>query len=190
MSCLANLWQFIKANDLPNWVSLLVSLVIWPPIAAALVVLWSRRTRQNVPHFLVTLTAAQGAIGNQTGPGVVITFINQTGSIAYLSRARLIETPKNFSVPSAASRDVARAWRELALAIPPNNTFDRYETILQTDIQNDRAIAFIATTQPPEEEFYAHRPSLWRRLLRWPKYFRLDYVVVIGDQKFLVSTTY
>jgi hypothetical protein len=44
--------------------------------------------------------------------------------------------------------------------------------------------------RPPEEEFYAHRPSLWRRLLRWPKYFRLDYVVVIGDKKFLVSTMY
>ncbi len=190
MSCFANLWQFIKANDLPNWVSLLVSLFIWPPIAAAIVILWSQRTRQSVPHFLVTLTAAQGAIGQQTGPGVVITFINQTGSIAYLSRARLIETPRNFSVPAAASRDVARAWRELALAVPPGTTFNRYETILQTDIEHGRATAFIATTQPPEEAFYAHRPSLWRRLLWSPKYFRLDYVVVIGEKKFLVSTVY
>lgn len=190
MSSLNELWALSKANDLPNWVSLFVSLFIWPPIAAAIVVLWSRRSRQSVPHFLVTLTAMQGAIGDQSGPGVAITFINQTGSVAYLSRARLIEVTKNFSVPPAASRDLARAWRELALAIPPNGAFDRYETILQTDIQHDRAVAFIATFRLPEEEFYEHRPSLWRRLMRCPKYFRLDYVVVIGEKKFLVSTIY
>jgi hypothetical protein len=190
MSYFANLWALLKSNDLPNWVSLLVSLFIWPPIAAAIVVLWSRRTRQSVPHFLVTFTPAQGTIGNQFGPGVVITFINRTGSVAYLSRAHLIEMPKRFPVPPAASRDVARAWRELALAIPPSFTFDRYETILQTNIQLDRAIAFIATAQAPGKEFYDHRPPIWRRWLRWPKYFTLDYVVVIGDEKFLISMVY
>jgi hypothetical protein len=49
-------WQYLKDNDLPNWISLIVGLFVWPPIAAAIVVLWSRRTLQSVPHFLVTLT--------------------------------------------------------------------------------------------------------------------------------------
>jgi hypothetical protein len=180
-------WQYLKDNDLPNWISLIVGLFVWPPIAAAIVVLWSRRTLQSVPHFLVTLTPGAATIGSQSHPGVDINFINQTGSVAYLSRARLIEVATNFPVPVAASRDLARAWRQLVLAIPPSPAFDRYECILQT---NERAKAFIATTQVPDQAFYSHRPAVWRRWLRCPKYFRLEYVVVIGDKKFLVSTIY
>jgi hypothetical protein len=190
MSRLVDLWKFLIDHDLPNWVSLFVSLVVWPPITAVIVLWWSRRTRQTLPHFLVTLTAGQGTIDNHPVSGVYIKFINQTRSIAYLSRARLIEMPRNFSVSPLASRDIARAWRELSLGIPPNYAFDRYETILQTDIGHDRAIAFIATSQPPEDELYDYRPPRWRRLLGRPKYFRLEYVVVIGDKKYQISTVY
>jgi hypothetical protein len=98
---------------------------------------------------------------------------------------------KRFPVPVAASRDIARGWRELVLAFPADEVeFNQYECILQTNVRNGRAAASIAVTQPPTEAFYSYRPGRFRRWFGVPKYFRLEYIVVVGEKKFSVATIY
>ena len=90
---------------------------------------------QSVPHFLVTFTPDKITIGQEELDAVMLTFINQTGSIVYLSRARLTEVQKNFPIPITASRDMARGWRELVLRTPRDQVYTLYECILQTHKQ-------------------------------------------------------
>lgn len=86
---------------------------------------------------------------------------------------------------------MARGWRELTFATASSpQVFDHYECILQTDVANGRAIAAIAVTAPMNEDFYSHRPGLLRRWFRRPKYFMLEYIIVVGEKKFSVSTVY
>ena len=128
-------------------------------------------------------------IGPTPHDAVMLTFINQTGSVVY-SRARLTEVQKNFPVPIAASRDMARGQRELVFLNPTSQIHDHYECILQTGGINGRAIASIAVKQQMAEAFYSYRPALLRRFFSCPKYFLLEYVVVVGEKKFSVATIY
>jgi hypothetical protein len=43
-------------------------------------------------------------------------------------------------------------------------------------------------TKAMEPEFYQYNTPLWRRLLRQPKYFVLEYTVMVGEKKYRVST--
>jgi hypothetical protein len=128
---------------------------------------------------------------------VSLTFINQTGSIVYLSRAKL-KASRKFPIPIAASRDLASGWHELKFALPPNPpptssvpvVFDEYQCILVADDKRGRAYSAIPVTQAPKDVFYSHKPGVFRRLFRWPKYFRLEYVVMVGGNKISVATIY
>jgi hypothetical protein len=180
---LCDAWDYQKAHDASNWFVIMFSLILWP----AALYWWNNRKTQSVPGFLVTFTAIQVAIGQELFEAVMLSFINRTGSVVYLSRARLTEVQKNFPVPVAASRDMARGWRELVFAIPPNLHHDSHECILQTD---GRAVASIAVKEPMDETFYSYRPTLLRRCFGRPKYFLLEYVAVVGEKKFSVATIY
>jgi hypothetical protein len=73
----------------------------------------------------------------------------------------------------------------LVFAIPPNLHHDSHECILQTD---GTAVASIAVKEPMDETFYSYRPTLLRRCFGRPKYFLLEYVVVVSEKKFSVAT--
>ena len=98
-----------------------------------------------VRGFLVTFTPGRIGIGGVPCDAIVLTFINQTGSVVYLRNALLKEVKKNFPVPAAASRDMASAWRELVFAIPPDTHHNTYQCILQT---NERVIRRLQQIAP------------------------------------------
>jgi hypothetical protein len=188
--CIVAIWQYLKDHDASNWFVIIFSIFVWPAILSIFFFWVANRKRQNVPHFLVTFTPTKIQIGPDPHDAVLLTFINQTGSIVYLSRARLTEVQKTFPIPIAASRDMARGQRELVFLNPASQIHDHYECILQTDATNGRAIASIAVKQQMDELFYSYRPAMLRRLLSCPKYFLLEYVVVVGEKKFSVATVY
>ena len=115
---LTDVWQYLKDHDASNWFVIIISIFVWPAILSIFFFWWANRKRQSVPHFLVTFTPTQIQIGPTPHDAVMLTFINQTGSVVYLSRARLTEVQKNFPVPIAASRDMARGQRELVFLNP------------------------------------------------------------------------
>jgi hypothetical protein len=188
---ISDFWEYLKDHDAPNWFVFFFSLIVWPPIVWAIAYWWTTRKRQSVPGFLVTPTPGQITIGSKPYDAVILTFINQTGSVVYLSRAKLKAVRRNFHIPIAASRDLAFGWHELvfALASAPDS-FNNYECVLQTDVTNGRVMAAIAVMKSPQDTFYSYRPGLLRRLFRWPRYFQIEYVVVVADKKFSVAMVY
>jgi hypothetical protein len=184
-------WQYLKDNDAPNWFVFFFGLVVWPLAISIFAYLWTNMPRQSFRGFRVTFSPTRVTIDGTQHDAVLLTFINQTGSTAYLFRARLREVRRRFPVAQEASRDIAGGWRELLMSTnPTNGSFVRYECILQTDVSGGRAYAAIAVKQPMNEKFYSHRPAFWRRWLRRPKYLMLEYLVVVGDRKSFVASVY
>jgi hypothetical protein len=54
-------YSWLKANDLPNRLSVLFSLIAWP----AALYWWSSHKRQVIPHFDVNRSRGQTRIGDQ-----------------------------------------------------------------------------------------------------------------------------
>jgi len=194
MRVLCDLWQYLKDHDASNWFVIIFSVFFWPAVLSLIAYWWAHHKRQNIPHFLVTFKPYSMLIDGVAYDAVLLTFINQTGSIVYLYHVRLREVRKHFPVPKAASRDMAGGWRELVLALPSptiqNTTFEHYEVVLQTDPKGGRAFAAIAIAKQMDEEFYLHRPQRWRRFFGCPKYFWIEYDIVVGERKFSVATAY
>lgn len=115
-----------------------------------------------------------------------ITFTNRTGSIIYLGRARLREVPKDFPVPMDAARDMSGGWRELKF-LNQSDRFVDHEMILHT---NKSAVTCMAVTHAMSAQFFSFRPSLWRQVFRWPKYFAIEFIAMVGDKKYSVLSIY
>lgn len=197
IDCFWYFWEYLKEHDASNWFVIIFSVFFWPAVLAIGTYWWAHHKRHSIPHFLVTFNPSQIQINGTPYEAVLLTFINQTGSIVYLYHVRLREVQKNFPVPKAASRDMARGWRELVLALPQPQTsssqqssYEHYEVVLQTDPKSGRAYAVIAITQQMDDSFYAYRTPRWRRLFSWPKYFLIEYDIVVGERKYSVATVY
>jgi hypothetical protein len=95
----------------------------------------------------------------------------------------------------AAVRDISGGWRELKFE--RGGVLNEQERILQT---NDSVLTNIAVSQPMDPTFYAHRPEdsshsgdrreWFRKFCRYPKYFRLQYTAMVGEERYFVDTVY
>lgn len=92
---ISDAWEYIRDHDAPNWFVIVFSLVVWP----AILLWWTKRKRQSISHFLVTFTPTDMMIGKDQYPAILLTFINQTGSITYLYHVRLTEIEKLLCCP-------------------------------------------------------------------------------------------
>jgi hypothetical protein len=182
-----DIWQALKDHDAPNWFVIFVSLFIWPAILSAFFYWWNNRKRQGIPHLVVSFDPFQIVIGDEYN-AVKITFTNRTGAVVYLHHARLRDVRRRFPIPQAAKRDMLGGWRELKFAVPPEgNAFVHHECILQTTLS---AATCIAVTQPMPKAFYIYQPGWLRRKFRYPKYFLIEYAVMVGEKKYSVAAVY
>ena len=179
---IVDLWNWVKANDLPNWVVVVFTAVLWP---LALLV-WNKRKVNNVPNLEVRIFAGNIQIAGNSHVAVGFDFTNHTGSVVYLAGGRIKNCTKHFSVPTDASRDIAEGSHHLSF-MDTNGGFVHRELTLQTN-QSGRTV--MAVTAPMTQEFYTYRAPWYRRLFRTPKYFILEYTAVVGTVRYLVATVY
>lgn len=176
------LWSWGKANDLPNWIVVAFTAVVWPLALVA----WSRRKVHNVPHLEVRLLPGNIQIGGQPHDAVSFDFINHTGSVVYITGARIKKCTSQFSIPIDASRDIAEGSYHLSF-MDPNGGFVHRELTLQTNQSGRTAIAI---TAPMPQDFYAYRAPWYRRFFRSPRYFILEYTAMVGASRHSVATMY
>ena len=181
-----HVWNWLKDNDAPNWFTLAFSLIAWP----AFLYWWNRRKRQSIPGLEISLQQGQTSIETSTGiqqfNAVEFIFTNRTGCVVYISGARLRECQKRFQIPLAAIRDIS-GWHELKFQKDSTPNLSDHERILQT---YDRVMTNIAASTPMPQAFYNYQPKRVPRWLRYPKYFRLQYIVMIGEMRYFVETVY
>ena len=177
-----DLWNWTKANDLPNWIVVAFTAVLWPLALLA----WNRRKVNNVPNLEVRVLPGNIEIGGNPHNAVAFDFTNHTGSVVYLAGGRIKKCTDLFSVPVDASRDIAEGSYHLSF-MDANGGFVHRELTLQTN-QSSRTV--IAVTALMTQEFYTYRAPWYRRLPRTPKYFILEYTAVVGTARHFVTTVY
>jgi len=174
------LWA--RAYDLPNWFAVAFTAVLWP----ATLLLWHRRKINSVPGLEVHFADGQINIGNTPHSAIDIQVINHTGSVVYLSGARVLRRSAKFPVPLDATRDIAQDSYMLSF-MDDGGQFNRREVTLQT---NGAAKTCMPALQKMDERFFAYTAPLYRRTLRLRKYFVLEYTAMVGTTRFSVATLF
>jgi hypothetical protein len=77
----AEIWTWTRENDLPNWISVALASFIWP----VALVIWSRRKVNGVEGLQVRMGRGNITIGSAHHDAVAIEFINNTGSVVYIT---------------------------------------------------------------------------------------------------------
>jgi hypothetical protein len=175
-------WNWARANDIPNWVVVAFTAVLWP----AALFFWQQRKVQGVPGLEVHFVDCKIRIGEQQHAAIDIVFTNHTGSVVYISGARVRSCTKNFPVPVEASRDVAQNSYHLKFTDSEGNYVMR-EVTLQTSQSGKTCMP---ASQPMQREFFSHTASYVSRVLRRPKYFVLEYTAMVGTARYSISTWY
>ena len=181
---LVGVWNWMRANDLPNWLAVAFTAIVWP-----LVLVWLHyRKKGNVPGLEVTVQPGSITISGKPHAAVTLNFINHTESVAYITAPSIYKCTKAFAVTSDSARDITTSVHHLKFLAAGGGPglLDR-EITLQTKESRSTAVAVDA---PLPDEFYRYRVPRWRRVLRQPKYFVLEYVAMVGTTRHNVSTAY
>ncbi len=174
---------WLDQHPLPNWVTFGFTAVVWP-----LVLFWWNRRKVNSIAGLQVSFFHRGTtitIGGAPYPAVDVEFLNATQSVVYLTHALISGCTKEFPISPAASRDIANDAYELKFL--DKNQYVLREITLHT---NTSAKTCIPAAAAPPATFYQHKAGLFRRLLRRPKYFRIEYTALVGDKRYKASTVY
>jgi hypothetical protein len=177
-----NLLEVARRNDLPNWLALAFTVVLWPSALLA----WNRRWVNGVPGLEVRFAKGSIRIGSNPHEAIDIQFTNHTGSVVYISNGRIRNCTAAFVVPLDADRDIAQNSHHLAF-IDETGNFRMREVTLQT---NAAAKTCIAAPSGMPESFYRYAPPWYARVVRRQKYFVLEYVAMVGTSRHSVATLY
>ena len=181
-TCVTDLWSWARANDIPNWLAVAFTGIAWP-IA---LLLWQRRKGNSVPGLEVRFAAGQITISDKPYEAVDVQFTNHTGSVAYISGARIRSCTKAFPVPVEASRDIAQGSYHLKF-MDADSQFVMREVTLQT---TSSAKTCMPASSGLSSEFFTHSPNWITRLFRRQKYFVLDYTAMVRTTRHAVATLY
>jgi hypothetical protein len=176
------IWNWAKANDLPNWGVVLFTAIVWP----SFLYYWHSRKVNNIPNLEVRLAPGNMQINGEQHDAVAIDIINHTGAVVYLSGARIKRCSRLFSVPIDAAWDIG-GWSHHLAFMDDQGHFIRRELTLQT---NQTGRTAIAVNSPLANSFYTYRARWYRRLLRWRKFFVLEYTAMVGTARYFVATLY
>ena len=176
------LWDWSRANDLPNWAATAFSLIVWPLVLIS----WQRRRVNSVAGPEVHFLPGGITIHGDEYPVVDIRFTNHTGSVVYVSGARVRACTRAFAVPTAAARDVSSNSYHLKFNYG-DGAFTHREATLQTA---KTAQTCMPAANAPDEAFLRFQPHWLARLFRHHKYFVLEYTALVGNSRYLVSTRY
>ncbi len=174
---------WLANHDLPNWFTLIFSLIIWPVLLYG----WSRRKVQGVRNLSVALKSGTITIDGNPQKAVDFEFHNGTGSVVYLRGLTLHSRTDLYPVPTATSRDMSTGASILKFWNQQSELYDRLECTLQT---NERGRTTMPTTVALHPVFFHFQPSRWRQILRLPKYFVFEYTAMVGEKKYNVRTVY
>ena len=176
------IWSWLKDHDLPNWVNFALTLIVWPLV----LFYWNNRKVNSIPNLEVSLAPSTIHINQSPYQAVDFNFKNNTGKIVYLTNPKISKASKSFPIPTAAARGIGKNSYEL-LFIDKNNHYTLTQIILQTA---QMAKTSIAVDQQLPNTFYLYSPHCARKLISWSKYFKIEYIAMVGGKRYRVSMVY
>ena len=178
----ASLLEWLRTNDLPNWIAIAFSLIVWPVV----LFLWQRRRVSSIPGLEVHFFRGSIKINGNDFSAIDVRFTNHTGAVVYVRGVRVRGCTANFPVPLEAARDVSSNSYHLKFNYG-DGAFVHREVTLQTT-ESAQSCMPVAASLP--DAFFVHVQPRYLRLLRRHAYFVLEYTALVGSSRYLVSTRY
>jgi hypothetical protein len=173
------IWNYLKVHDLPNWIVLCFSLIVWPIV----LYLWNRRTYSSIRNLQIIVDPAGGVIPTgESCPYLVFRFENKTGENVYIANATIKVTDLINPHPNA-DKDLSTGNYALKFAEREGESFFRLQTTINTGNR--------VTTGLPLSESYSKEDGLKSLIntLRshksnrlFSKYFTLQFDTMIGGK--------
>jgi len=174
----------MSCNWIQFWLQFLLIAIVWP----LAVWLWTKRKVASVNRLEIHLVSHEASINGTQYPGIIITFANKTGSVVYLSNARLRERPRNLAIHPVATRNISDSSCQLRFRpAHTDQNFDRRQIILQTD---QDAQCWLPLVGHADDALFTYRPTRWLGVFRISRYFRMTFLAVVGDARCRVSLPY
>jgi hypothetical protein len=114
--------------------------------------------QQAIGPLVTNQSGDQQVIAGSSFSALNFEFINRTGQVVYLSRARIQGHQKTFPVPPEAARDVS-GWCELKFFNMYTGLLDLNDITLQTA---GRATTGIAVARSIDPALFTYQPARWR----------------------------
>ncbi len=178
MNILLNIWNWFKFNDLPNWIVVIFSIVVWP-IA---LFLWNKRTVGAVRNLQVVVTPAGGVIptGEQC-PYLVLKFNNNTGEVVYLSNLA-IKVSYIVKAHPNADKDISTGNHVLKFALKDGDNFDKLQATINTGEKVTTGLPLSNAYSSAEVVELMNQMGSHRRNCLISKFFILRFDCMIGRE--------
>ena len=175
---LLTIWFWFKSHDLPNWIVLIFSIIVWP----LALFLWSKRAVGAVRNLQVVVAQAGGFIptGEQC-PYLVINFNNNTGEVVYLSNLAIKVSSKVKAHPNA-DKDISTGCYTLKFAIKAGDPFDKLQATLDTGGRVSTGLPLSSDYKHDEVTELVNRMRNYRRNGIISKFFTLQFDCMIGRE--------
>jgi hypothetical protein len=178
-----NLWQWLKANDLPNWIALILGLIV-PAAASLITFLFQKRRFRYVPGLEVCLEAGEGTIFGERSPLLLFKFVNKSGKTVYLKNPSIRRLTRHLPLHEKTRQDSATGLCELKFRDHHTGYFELRHYVLHTDRESETATY---TKEVPKAELIHYRTPFWRRIFSRPRYFVLEYFAVVSTRTYRVK---
>jgi len=177
-----NLFQELKKYDIPNIIVVCFTGIFWPLV----LFMWNRRVVNNIKNLEVSLSFDyEVKVKNKSLQGVIFTFLNNTGSIVYLTNARITKSTNRFKISTDCSKDIAESSYELKFSNEAG-VVDKRQITIQT---NEKVYTCIGI-HSFDGKIKSYSSNYIRKIFKYPKYFCLNYVAMVGEKKYHVLTTF
>lgn len=176
LNSILSILEWPASHDISNTVALILTSMLLPLVLYWYDNCWATR----IPGLELSIDPGRWPSGEDS---IVITFRNNTGSVVYITRPCLIPQAGTFRVHSSATRNLSDGSHKLEFENGAGQ-FVIKEVTIQTGGNIRTGLALDA---PLDLSVRQHICPWWRRLLRWPRFFRIQFIAMVGDRKHKIS---
>jgi|SRR6516162_1182230 hypothetical protein len=150
-SFFVRIYCWMETNDLPNWLVLLFTAILWPSV----LIWWNRRKVNTIRGLRVSFAPSSLTIGVNPYASVDIIFTNNTGFVVFLSYVRIKRFSSLVTVPLDTSgvRDISSNAIDMTFFDPSRKIFHLRQVTLDTG--SDAKVSIAVSAQLPNS-FYVY----------------------------------
>src|SRR4030042_897407 len=120
--------EYLRQNDIPNWLAVAFSLLMWP----LALTIWNRRTFSAIRNLQIVIEQSRGWIPTgEECPYLIFRFQNNTGERIYITDVS-ITTSRRIVVHPNADRDISTSGYTLKFAERSGDSFSRFHVTVET----------------------------------------------------------
>ncbi|MBI3878897.1 MAG: hypothetical protein HY301_02400 [Verrucomicrobia bacterium] len=179
MNKLLQIWEWLKANDIPTNVSTIFTGVLWPVV----LFIYTRRRVRTVSGLDVSVAPHAVKVDNVSCPAALVKFTNTSDTVIYLHNPRIFCSRKTFAPHQMAQQHIGDLTCELKFKLGDSKDYTERQFILQT---NSEAETVLPLANQFNLSIKGYKAGFFRKLFGVPKYFRLEYTAVVRDRRYRV----